>query len=131
MFTQLYTQYWLDLPKETKAHLVKIFNIPKTGITEVRDQTVVQDGHTNDDLKAVTCENMAAYVGSPADVPFHRLWEITLAKVHYELHPPVGTIGEGGLVSSPNEPTVAPVKKYCDTCVSTAGRHRKGCPKYK
>lgn len=126
---KLYQQYWIDLPKEVREHLVKTFSINKSGITEIRDQTVVSDGHTNEDLTAVTAEKMSAYTGSPLDVGFMRLWELTKAKVHYELHPPTMQIGTDGFVSEiVATPQEAP---YCTTCVSTQGRHRKGCPKYK
>lgn len=129
---KIYSQHWMDLPKEIKDHLIKVFSIPRTGITEIRDQTVVTDGHTNTDLQSITAERMAAYIGSPADLAFSRLWEITLSKVKYELHPPAFEIGADGIITDvPVIPPTEPIKKYCDTCVSTAGRHRKGCPKYK
>lgn len=124
---RVYQQMWIDLPQETRNHLVKVFDIPRSGITEIRDQSVVSDGHTNNDLLSITAEKMAAYVGSPIGaLDFARLWTITLSKVKYELNPPVLEIGTDGIVTD-----VPPVKKYCETCVSPAGRHRKGCPKYK
>lgn len=134
---KLYAQMWIDLPQETRNHLAKAFDIPRTGITEIRDQTVVSDGHTNTDLEAVTADKMAAYVGSPlGTLSFSRLWEITLSKVKYELHPPMLEIQPNGLITdvvpitNPAYLLEAP-KKYCDNCVSTKGRHRKGCPKFK
>ncbi len=124
---KIYVQVWMDLPKETKDHLIKIFSLSRTGITEIRDQTVVTDGYTNNDLATLTADKMSAYVGSPiGELSFSRLWEITLSKIKFELHPPVLEIQKDGLIID-----IPPVKKYCDTCVSTAGRHRKGCPKYK
>ncbi len=95
---KIYSQHWIDLPQATRNHLVKVFNIPLTGITEIRDQTVVSDGHTNSDLQAITLEKMAAYVGSPATLSFSRLWEITLSKIKYELNPPVLEIKKDGLI---------------------------------
>lgn len=123
---KLYQQVWIDLPKETRDHLAKVFNIQKTGITEVRDQTVVSDGYTNLDLSVLTADKMSAYVGSPTgSLTFSRLWEIVLSKVKYELHPPMMEIQSDGLV------VTVPPPKYCNTCISTKGRHRKGCPKFK
>lgn len=127
---KIYQQHWIDLPQETRNHLVKVFDIPQSGITEIRDQTVVADGHTNADLEAITADKMSAYVGSEiGTLAFSRLFDITLAKVKSELHPPVLEIGTDGLVT--DVPQSTPVIKYCDTCVSTKGRHRKGCPKFK
>lgn len=124
---KIYQQHWIDLPQETRSHLVKVFGIPRTGITEIRDQTVVSDGHTNTDLEAITADKMSAYVGSEIDsLDFSRLWTITLSKVKFELHPPTLEIQPDGIIVD-----VPQAPKYCDTCVSTAGRHRKGCPKYK
>lgn len=125
---KVYTQYWIDLPKEVREHLVKVFEIPRTGITEIRDQTVVADGHTNIDLEVITKERLAAYVGSPMDTTFSRLWEIAISKVNYELHPPTMSIGEDGVVTDIT-PVITP--RYCLTCASNKGRHFKGCPKFK
>lgn len=86
---KVYQQHWIDLPKDVRNKLTEVFEIPNTGITEVRDQTVLSDGTTNTDLLAITAEKMAAYVGSSvSDTSYHRLWELTLAKVHSELNPP-------------------------------------------
>lgn len=133
---KIYQQHWIDLPQETRDHLKKVFDIPRSGITEIRDQTVIADGHTNEDLLVITADKMSAYVGSPTGtLDFSRLWLITLSKVKSELHPPVFYIQPDGLVTDlPSVGSILatePVKKYCDTCVSTKGRHRKGCPKYK
>lgn len=131
---KLYTQHWIDLPQETRNHLAKVFGIERTGVTEIRDQAVVSDGYTNKDLEAVTADKMSAYVGSATgELSFSRLLEITLSKVKFELHPPVLEIQPDGLIVDVN-PSATPAvaeKKYCNTCVSTKGRHRKGCPKYK
>ncbi len=123
---RVYQQYWIDLPKQVREHLAKAFSMNRTGITEIRDQTVISDGYSNTDLEAITSERMKAYVGesSESTVSFARLWELTLAKAHYELNPPVMTIGED-TVEAPKS------TRYCNTCASQKGRHYKGCPKFK
>lgn len=78
---------WMSLPRETRKHLVKVFDIERTGISEVRDNEVITDGYTNQDLEAITREKMVKYTGS--DESFSRLWEVTLSKVKYELNPPI------------------------------------------
>ena len=83
----IYPAVWMALPKEVKVHLAKVFGLSPTGITEVRDNTVVSDGYTIDDLRKISRENMCNYIGS--EETFLRAWEITLSKVHTELHPGV------------------------------------------
>lgn len=122
---KIYQQHWIDLSVETRQKLVEVFNIPKSGITEVRDQTVISDGHTNDDLNTITVEKMAEYVGSPADLDFAVLWKITLSKIKSELHPPTLEIGTDGVIKDLLQ------LPYCTTCTSSKGRHKKGCPKFK
>lgn len=128
---KVYVANWMALPKETKEHLIKVFNIVKTGNSEVRDQEVVTDGYTNDDLNAITLDKMAEYTGSPTTETFHRLWEITLAKVHYELHPPFD-LNEGltpTVTLNPEQPVVPPeTKKFCEYCSALGPvKHMKDC----
>lgn len=67
-----------------------MWKIPRSGVSEVRDQTVISDGHTYEDLLAITHERMNEYIGS--EETFARAWEITVAKAYSELHPPIGVI---------------------------------------
>ena len=91
MQTQIYPQQWMALTKPYREILKKAFTIPgPTAPTEVKDDYVVTDGHTLDDLKEITLEKMNAYIGSTET--FGRAWEVTLAKVHSELNPPVAEI---------------------------------------
>lgn len=81
---------WMLLDIPTKQRLVEVFGLIKSGFSEVRDNYVVTDGYTQEDLKAINLEKMSAYIGS--EETFLRAWEITLRKVHFELNPPVGEI---------------------------------------
>lgn len=144
---KVYTQIWLELPRDVREHLMKVFGVVKTGVAEVRDQTVVSDGVTNDDLSVITSEKMTEYVGPAED--FHKLWQISVSKANYELHPPIDILdlAELGFKEVSNEEftqiqtqdqtaelnamALTVPAKYCDTCDSTKGRHRKGCPKFK
>lgn len=83
-------QHWMLLPKDIRQHLATVFNIGMSGVTEIRDQEVITDGRTLNDLAALSAERMAEYVGSTES--FARLFELTVAKAHSELHPPVGVI---------------------------------------
>lgn len=87
---QIYPQQWLSLPKAIRNHLAVVFSIPRTGVTEVRDQEVVSDGYTAEDLKILSHKALCDWIGS--EETFARAWEITLAKVHSELNPPIGII---------------------------------------
>lgn len=89
-------QQWMIVPRETRERLVSVFNIGKSGITEVHNENVVTDGRTVDDLRAITSDVMAEYVGSSAS--FFRLWELSIAKAYSELHSPVGMVGKPGTV---------------------------------
>ena len=99
---QIYSQVCIALPKDVRDHLVEVFCLTRTDVTEIIDQTVKSDGYSNDDLKRISLENMCQYIGS--EETFMRAWELTLAKVHSELHPPVGTIG--GKIGLPVEQTI-------------------------
>lgn len=83
----VYQQVYINLPKEVREHIKKVFHIVPTGVAEIRDQEIISDGVTNKDLEVITVESMAEYVGSMES--FSRLWELTLAKVKYELNPPI------------------------------------------
>lgn len=90
MYERITVQQWMLLPREMRDLLALEFNIQRTGITEVRDDIVVTDGRSNEDLLAITNERMNLYIGS--EETFHRAWEITIAKAHATLHPPLGEI---------------------------------------
>jgi hypothetical protein len=84
-------QQWMQAPKEIREYLWHMWKIPKNGVTEIRDQEVISDGHTYDDLAHITRDRMNDYIGS--EETFARAWELTCMKAHSELHPPVGTVG--------------------------------------
>jgi hypothetical protein len=145
---QVFQQVWIALPKDVRNHLAEVFSLNRTGVTEIIDQTVKSDGYSNDDLKRISLENMCQYIGSQET--FLRAWEITLAKVHSELHPIVGVIGGGIPEEKVLEPEVVfptPItevdllkvddtiqkevvvkKSFCDKCDSKGHFHKQGCP---
>jgi len=83
----MYQQHWIALPKDVRNQLVNIFGLQRTGISEIRDQTVISDGYCNADLEGITKEKMAEYTGFPLTESFMHLLEKTLAKVQSDLHP--------------------------------------------
>ncbi len=85
---------FMHQPKEIRDYLSQMWKIPRSGISEIRDQEVISDGHTYDDLQVITHERMTEYIGS--EESFLRAWEITVAKAHSELHPPIGEIRSAG-----------------------------------
>lgn len=87
---RLLPQQYMHLSKELRDKITEVFNIKRTGVSEVRDQDIITDGTTYDDLLVVTHRAMGEYVGS--DETFARAWELTVAKAYSELHPPVGII---------------------------------------
>ncbi len=83
-------QQWMLLSKEVRELLAKEFHIPFSGVVEIRDQELITDGRTVQDLEKLNAESMAAYVGS--EESFSRLFELTIAKAKSVLNPPVGEI---------------------------------------
>jgi hypothetical protein len=87
---RLLPQQWMHVSKEIRDYLALMWKVPQSGITEVRDQEIITDGHTYEDLAVITLDRMCDYIGS--EESFARAWEVTVAKAHSELHPPVGII---------------------------------------
>ena len=137
MFEKINQQHWIALDKKVRQHLAKVFGLVPTGIAEIRDQTVVSDGYTNSDLERINGTKMSEYVGGGAET-FARLWELTLAKVKYELNPPIDLNPPSALSQSPVEDlknipasiitTAEADKPFCTQCDSKGGRHKKICP---
>lgn len=101
MFEKIYTQIWVELSQPIRMHLAKVFDLPRTGISEIKDMTLISDGHTNKDLESITLEKMNEYIGS--EELFARAWELTLAKAKYELNPPTIVVGVGELKDQEEE----------------------------
>lgn len=78
------------LSHDERDRLAEVFNIERTGVSEIRDSQVVRDGRSDENLEAITLEKMNAYIGS--EETFARAWELTCAKVRSELNPPIGII---------------------------------------
>lgn len=111
---------WMVQTNEIREHLAKVFGVGRSGITEIRDQTLLSDGRTQEDLKVITHEAMTAYIGS--DESFLRSWEITVYKARSELHPPIEIV---------QKKRVEEKGRFCDLCDSKAVRHKKNCPNAK
>lgn len=86
MKDRILTQIWMLQTPEIRTHLASVFDLTRNGASEIRDDYVVSDGYTYEDLAPITGVAMATYVGS--EETFGRLWELTVAKAHYELNPP-------------------------------------------
>lgn len=74
---------WLALPQETRAKLVRLFDIPRTGESVVQvgvspDGTIggtqKQDGHSPTDLYAITVEKMQNALNNPDENDFYILF---------------------------------------------------------
>lgn len=82
----------MHISYELRDYFSRMWKIPRSGVSEIRDQEVISDGHTYDDLAVITLDLMNDYIGSVET--FARAWEVSCAKAYSELHPPVGTIQE-------------------------------------
>jgi hypothetical protein len=111
---------FMHVSKEVRDYLAAMWKIPRSGITEIRDQDVISDGHTYEDLASITHEMMNKFVGS--EESFARAWELTVMKAYSELHPPVGTIGgdvEKQLYDDTPTPVSEELKDIVDDTVTT------------
>lgn len=87
MYNSVPPQLWMQLDKKVRHHLVEIFKIPRTGITEIYNEEIRADGYSIDDLKAISLDKMIAYIGSEQSFP--SAWEMTCKKANEEVFPSV------------------------------------------
>lgn len=89
MYEHVLPNLWMIVPREERLHLVEVFGLERTGVVEVRDQDVITDGYTYDDLSRITREAMIEYVDSDGNDSFPRLWELTTAKARSDVNPAI------------------------------------------
>ena len=118
---RIYPQQWMALDKDVKDVLKKEFDIKQTGVVHVIDSRVADDGYLVSDLAAINVDSMNKFVDQTITTTFNRLWELTLAKVQFILHPPVQVIQE---VEIPVAPKRA---KWCYYCESKGFSHKPEC----
>jgi len=80
----LSTFMWVSLPNEVRRRIRVVFDIPKTGFTEVSDGVILSDGVTQSDFKSLTIEKMQKYL-SDESVDFHKLFDKVVAKINDEI----------------------------------------------
>lgn len=64
MEIQVSVHDWLELPMPVRIKMKQIFNVPQSKGSLVEGNVVKSDGHTYEDLKAITVEKMLAYLDS-------------------------------------------------------------------
>lgn len=77
---QLLPQEWMHLPQEVKRYMKELFGIKQTGHVEVFDNKVVTDGHTTEDLMAISVTKMQLFTGSDNE-NFRELLTLTIDKI--------------------------------------------------
>lgn len=125
---RIYPQMWLEVSKEIREHLAKVFNLTRTGTSEIRNETVISDGYTIEDLGGITAEKMAEYVGYPNS--FHILWAICQKKAELELNPPKIITELKQVIHNIDNP-IPLSERFCDECDSKGIRHKSYCSKAK
>ncbi len=88
-FNNVPPQLWMLLSRELRSFLAEKFNVVKTGPAEIRDQEVVSDGYTVQDLSVMSLEKLCNYIGKTETFP--TAWELTVAKAKEEMNPPLKT----------------------------------------
>lgn len=142
LFSRLYAHQWMTLPRETRMELRRIFNLPQTNVVEVRDNIVLTDGVTNDDLLQLTLDKLEWFTNKKGT--FAELFEKTIQLIQNPVVVQLDSICIMPLkdeVKSEVKPEVKQVEKktekkidwsrYCQDCDSKGGRHLKNCPKFK
>jgi hypothetical protein len=80
----LATHTWVSLPNEVRRRIRVVFDISKTGFTEVSDGVILSDGVTQSDFKSLTIEKMQKYLNDES-VDFHKLFDKVVAKINDEI----------------------------------------------
>jgi hypothetical protein len=83
MKTNLLPQEWLCLSPRERMRMIEIFSIPKSEGVVMQDNTILSDGHTVKDLRAISIETMQKYLGSQ-ETEFYRLLEAVKNKIAEE-----------------------------------------------
>lgn len=81
---QITPPQWLQLSMPVRGRLVQIFNIPRSKGTVLEGNVVKSDGHTFDDLTAITVEGMQNYLGTD-DHDFMTLFNKVIEGIEAEL----------------------------------------------
>ena len=145
---QLSYHIWLSLPPEVRHKLVTLFDMPRTGRTVVEYRAtgvvVTSDGFTPIDLQSVSLRRMQEMLGSDSD-NYYKLFEVVVLNLDALLGGTFVALGTKQEVSevapeervtsaaelTPEEHVSTDMPKFCGTCDSKGGRHKKVCPKYK
>jgi len=61
---QVYVAQWLQVPVEARQKLAVQFNLGKSGFSNVVNNVVVSDGHTDLDLSDLTVDKLQDYIVS-------------------------------------------------------------------
>lgn len=74
----LSTHDWLQLSPQVRAKLIEIFQIPRSGVGHVnytgKGAEITSDGHTHEDLKAISIAGMQKYLVS-SETDFAKLFD--------------------------------------------------------
>lgn len=113
MLDQVTVPTWVSVKTETRTKLREIFLIPHSSHAQViTDQmgksTLLSDGTTNEDLKALSVEKMQDYLGSvAADDTVHSLFKRCVDKVET---PTQDSIVENPSTNLPSVPPTSEIK---------------------
>lgn len=94
---QLSVPDWVSLPQDIRTKLKNQFQIPRSGGSEVQTfstgNRIVSDGHTHQDLKAISLEKLQEFVGSNSQ-DFYGLFQQAIDKLNIVVGPNVEQILE-------------------------------------
>lgn len=78
--------YWLTLSHDTRRKIAILLDIPRSGGTEVSDNRVISDGHTQLDLSIVTLDYLQNFMQSKEE-DFYKLFKQLVERVEAPAEP--------------------------------------------
>ena len=78
---QITYKQWLSLPNNIRQKMVEIFEIPRSGDTEVLGSQLICDGYFEEDLQEITLKKLQEYLDNYSEDYFYLL-NLTLNKLN-------------------------------------------------
>lgn len=121
---------WMSLKPETRQKLRELLKIKRSAPTWVRDQTLISDGVTQEDLNNILGEDLADFVGGGGTIDVLFLKAVDLIEhnvVITEPEPPVTPeIAPVNDLNNKTDEDIAPLMK-CEVC----GKEYSNLKRYK
>ena len=80
---QINQHQWVQLPAEIRIRLAEIFKIPRSEASAIMGNTLISDGHSNNDLATLTKEKLESYLAlvPGSNIDFYQLFDMVVKLV--------------------------------------------------